>query len=941
MAVLYSPPINIIRYSNGTMVRLTASRHEFVSYDYDPETQTGTFLPDAITVKATLSGALTLKEWQYSNSGDTFSKMENVEGVTVSGLSIVISPDSALFRGSDTVTIRAVASDDIHDDTVTISRIVDPKIVYNKTYTSIEQTNDKIALIASQEQLAQLSEEETFISRYSEYVQEAGRFRQTVESSYATKTYADNSAGSAASSAAAGAVSTAKAYTDGKLRDYSTTTQMQSEISQSERDIMLSVSETYASKTYADTKAGAAQSAAVTTAKGYTDQKTTGLATESYADNAASGAETAAKGYADNKLESYSTTREMNSAIQAKADEINLSVQTNYATKQEMTSATAGMFTLQTPYTYSDGNYKFEAKVFQNSEDITGTIDDGCVEWFKRSERYTDQEYIKNGKTMEIADTSIGAGGTIVCRLTVLSEEFNLTTETDAIITEEHGTAISGVTEVALLITETTLYKKDYLADKFAEISVTEDKISSEISRVETKFDAELDGYVTTQQWASMEQTVEGINTEVGKKVGTDEIISRINQSPERILLSAEKIDLEGAVTMDDLSADFAVLELIEAGEIKAVKIDLEDLFAQNIIASGTITGLTLSGATVEADEGYIGNWIIDEDGFLRNESGTVFLSATQEAAQKAGYPTDAYIGINGFLVDGDGNPYATNTYSDVYNVFAKNGTDWTGMTLQDVYKPIIWSNNWQEAGQWNYELCVGDADNSTTEGSAYFVFRNGKAYLHSGNTDYNILTYFGRINTTKQALEDAQDDISDIQDDLSGKADRNANETFSGLTVTGTTASKTVRGNTVVYDAAEIRTDSPNTLSVNQPAISGYTAPQKLYKTSSSSKRYKDHVSSVDYEQAKKVLDIPVVNFKYKDGYLAKDDELNGKPMPGLYAEDVEKLIPEAVYHLGGIGGEVENWKERIILPLLLRVVQEQQKEIEELKNLIKEVHT
>lgn len=941
MAVLYSPPINIIRYSNGTMVRLTASRHEFVSYDYDPETQTGTFLPDAITVKATLSGALTLKEWQYSNSGDTFSKMENVEGVTVSGLSVVISPDSALFRGSDTVTIRAVASDDIHDDTVTISRIVDPKIVYNKTYTSIEQTNDKIALIASQEQLAQLSEEETFISRYSEYVQEAGRFRQTVESSYATKTYADNSAGSAASSAAAGAVSTAKAYTDGKLQDYSTTTQMQSEISQSERDILLSVSETYASKTYADTKAGAAQSAAVSTAKGYTDQKTAGLATESYADNAASGAETAAKGYADNKLESYSTTREMNSAIQAKADEINLSVQTNYATKQEMTSATAGMFTLQTPYTYSDGNYKFEAKVFQNSEDITGTIDDGCIEWFKRSERYTDQEYIKNGKTMEIADTSIGAGGTIVCRLTVLSEEFNLTTETDAIITEEHGTAISGVTEVALLITETTLYKKDYLADKFAEISVTEDKISSEISRVETKFDEELDGYVTTQQWASMEQTVEGINTEVGKKVGTDEIISRINQSPERILLSAEKIDLEGAVTMDDLSADFAVLELIEAGEIKAVKIDLEDLFAQNITASGTITGLTLSGATVEADEGYIGNWIIDEDGFLRNESGTVFLSSTQEAAQKAGYPTDAYIGINGFLVDGDGNPYATNTYSDVYNVFAKNGTDWTGMTLQDVYKPIIWSNNWQEAGQWNYELCVGDADNSTTEGSAYFVFRNGKAYLHSGNTDYNILTYFGRINTTKQALEDAQDDISDIQDDLSGKADRNANESFSGLTVTGTTASKTVRGNTVVYDAAEIRTDSPNTLSVNQPAISGYTAPQKLYKTSSSSKRYKDHVSSVDFEQAKKVLDIPVVNFKYKDGYLAKDDELNGKPMPGLYAEDVEKLIPEAVYHLGGIGGEVENWKERIILPLLLRVVQEQQKEIDELKNLIKEVHT
>ena len=67
----------------------------------------------------------------------------------------------------------------------------------------------------------------------------------------------------------------------------------------------------------------------------------------------------------------------------------------------------------------------------------------------------------------------------------------------------------------------------------------------------------------------------------------------------------------------------------------------------------------------------------------------------------------------------------------------------------------------------------------------------------------------------------------------------------------------------------------------------------------------------------------------------MDKDDEMVGVTMPGFYAEDVEKIIPEAVYHKNG---KVENWKERIILPLLLKVVQEQQKEIDELKTFVRE---
>ena len=56
----------------------------------------------------------------------------------------------------------------------------------------------------------------------------------------------------------------------------------------------------------------------------------------------------------------------------------------------------------------------------------------------------------------------------------------------------------------------------------------------------------------------------------------------------------------------------------------------------------------------------------------------------------------------------------------------------------------------------------------------------------------------------------------------------------------------------------------------------------------SSSSKRYKNHVSYMTEEEAKKILKVPVVWFKYKDGYLNQNDWLNGKKIPGFYAEDV-----------------------------------------------------
>lgn len=104
-----------------------------------------------------------------------------------------------------------------------------------------------------------------------------------------------------------------------------------------------------------------------------------------------------------------------------------------------------------------------------------------------------------------------------------------------------------------------------------------------------------------------------------------------------------------------------------------------------------------------------------------------------------------------------------------------------------------------------------------------------------------------------------------------------------------------------------------------------------------SSSKRYKDPVSEMTYDEAKKILNIPVVWFKYKDGYLAENDMLNGKPIPGFYAEDVEKSYPEGIQK--DSKGNVEDWNYRTMIPAMLKIIQKQSEDIEELKRQIKEL--
>ena len=80
-------------------------------------------------------------------------------------------------------------------------------------------------------------------------------------------------------------------------------------------------------------------------------------------------------------------------------------------------------------------------------------------------------------------------------------------------------------------------------------IKQLEDKI--EMTVTETAYDSKMKQIA---QWQSQyEQTARDITTTVSKKVGNNEIISRINQSAESVSISASKINLSGYVTIGKL----------------------------------------------------------------------------------------------------------------------------------------------------------------------------------------------------------------------------------------------------------------------------------------------------------------------------------------------------------------------------------------------------
>ena len=155
-----------------------------------------------------------------------------------------------------------------------------------------------------------------------------------VSKTYATQTTVTekyNSAVKAGQTAADTAETNAKNAMYEKLTEYSTTEEMNSAIDLKMDAITLSVSKTYATNTSVTEKYNSAITAGQNAANAAEKNATAAGQT------AADAAEKNAKDALYEKLTEYSTTEEMNSAIDLKLDEISLSVSKTYATQSSVT----------------------------------------------------------------------------------------------------------------------------------------------------------------------------------------------------------------------------------------------------------------------------------------------------------------------------------------------------------------------------------------------------------------------------------------------------------------------------------------------------------------------------------------------------------------------------------------------------------------------------
>lgn len=186
---------------------------------------------------------------------------------------------------------------------------------------------------------------------------------------------------------------------------------------------------------------------------------------------------------------------------------------------------------------------------------------------------------------------------------------------------------------------------RDELNDKITKhnsrINVLEDKITMTVT--ETKYDSKMKQIA---QWQSeYEQTARDITTTVSKKVGTNEIISRINQSAEAIKIDAKNINLNGYVTVGRLEngtqkvhpntmKDFG-LTTIDGGTLTIDRLNLRRPNGDYAIKEGKIVA-EYSGQRYEPD--FSSSQAAHTNGRVWNPEGTFYTAPLIAIYGKAGY---------------------------------------------------------------------------------------------------------------------------------------------------------------------------------------------------------------------------------------------------------------------------------------------------------------
>lgn len=146
--------------------------------------------------------------------------------------------------------------------------------------------------------------------------------------------------------------------------------------------------------------------------------------------------------------------------------------------------------------------------------------------------------------------------------------------------------------------------------DQFATKMELNSSITQTVNSITSQVSA---NYATKNQLNStVTQTANEIKLEVAKKVGNDEIISRINQTPEAVTIQANKVNINGVINAINndktttINGDKITTGSITATQVSSDVITTKNFSAQKInadnITSGTISSARLDSKVITTD---------------------------------------------------------------------------------------------------------------------------------------------------------------------------------------------------------------------------------------------------------------------------------------------------------------------------------------------------
>ena len=171
-------------------------------------------------------------------------------------------------------------------------------------------------------------------------------------------------------------------------------------------------------------------------------------------------------------------------------------------------------------------------------------------------------------------------------------------------------------------------YDEQLLAMHAQVISLTSDRVTE---------------LVTGQE--GMRSQIELLTDEIDLRVTKGSIISAINLSPEKITISADRVDIQGLVTADKINAAIASAGGLYTDRMTAKRSDITTLYATNFFFKNQALGLydAIQVCTRSALYSVSGTSINYVDWNGNQKSANIVTSVSQE--QSPGYRTISYLG--------------------------------------------------------------------------------------------------------------------------------------------------------------------------------------------------------------------------------------------------------------------------------------------------------